>query len=789
MCRFGLIVFLVVFMVGAPGCKKTPATTAEVVPDAPAPADIAPTKSREQVLNDLKSTSSDKRTAAISAMAQADPAAAIPVLVQMLSDKSVTEGTILGQPNSARETAILALLKLGSAGEKAAVENGLPILAAGLKDSTAALKEHTILAIALLGPKAKSKVGDLLNLCQDADENVRRAAFLALNKIGGVTIEYALMLKNPDPKIVYDVAKALNELGAAQPLPKEIVPGLIDALESPPQENEPEEAALARVEIAEILGRFGADALPAVPALIDALKKTTIESFVKYLQTQTKKESRAAAETPTMAALRKIGKPAVPALTQALDPDTPFQCWMAARILGGIGPDAAEAVPALQKVFDSSVEQLQVDFLTVTACGPALYKLGADPAPIVAKIVELLKLANTETRLYTAYSLSLFGRKAGSAAIAMVPLLEDENEEVRSEAISALKAFGPASKDAVPALAAKLADPKIRPDALAVLSGLGPFAAEATPALINSLGDKDEAFRRDVIAAIKAIGPGARAAVPELIKLIKAVDPREYLLAIEALGRIGADAKTAIPALIAALNENKGADVQDRIATRMTVSEALGSIGIASPDVVKALAARLKDTLKPVRVAAARSLAMLGPPAKAAAEDLKMLGGKTRSPESDSAVWSAAALYKLGIDTNANLQFVVAALKNRAPTGKQARLAAMGAADLLGPTAKQILPELIEALNDNTPLSKYDKTPVRFRAVQAIGKMGPAAKDAVPKLTGILKEPDPMKSAALDALGQIGPPAVFAVARLREIIRTEPSFAQKAQEVLDLIEK
>jgi HEAT repeat protein len=352
-----------------------------------------------------------------------------------------------------------------------------------------------------------------------------------------------------------------------------------------------------------------------------------------------------------------------------------------------------------------------------------------------------------------------------------------------------LKAFGPGAGEAVPALAAKLAEPRIRPSALAVLTGLGPIAAEATPALIKLLGDKDEAFRRDVIAAIKAIGPGAKAAVPELVKLIKAVDPREYILAIEALGRIGPDAKAAIPQLIEALNENKVGDIEDRIAKRTTIIEALGQIGSASSDVIKALGALLKDNFTPIRVASARSLAMLGPQAKAAVEELKAFGGKTKSPDSESAVWSAIALYKIGVDQNANLQFVVSALKNRAPAGKQARLAAMSGADLLGPAAKQILGELAEALNDNTPLSKYDKTPVRFRAVQAIGKMGPVAKDTVPKLTSILKEPDPMKSAVLEALGQIGPAAAFAAARLREIIRTDPSFAEKAQEVLDLIEK
>jgi HEAT repeat protein len=118
-----------------------------------------------------------------------------------------------------------------------------------------------------------------------------------------------------------------------------------------------------------------------------------------------------------------------------------------------------------------------------------------------------------------------------------------------------------------------------------------------------------------------------------------------------------------------------------------------------------------------------------------------------------------------------------------------ARLEAIDAAEYLGAGAKAILPDLIGALDDNTPIRTGDKTPVRLRAAVALGKMGPAAKEAVPKLSNMLKESDPaLKRAALEALGQIGSAATFALPRLREMIRTEPAFAEQAQQVLDRIE-
>jgi HEAT repeat protein len=47
--------------------------------------------------------------------------------------------------------------------------------------------------------------------------------------------------------------------------------------------------------------------------------------------------------------LVKIGKPAVPALVELLDSPTWVLRWKAARVLGLIGPDAKEALPALEK--------------------------------------------------------------------------------------------------------------------------------------------------------------------------------------------------------------------------------------------------------------------------------------------------------------------------------------------------------------------------------------------------------------------------------------------------------
>ena len=707
----------ILFIALAGGCSKkepAPVVADDNPPDNKGSVE-AHDKSKEQAIANLKNKEPEKRALGVRAISQLDGADAIPVLLEIMADKGFTEwATRVGEPNSSREAAMLALLKLGAAGEKAAVERGLPILAAGLKDSNAGVKEHTIVAISLLGLKAKSQAGNLLQLCEDGNEIIRQAAFTALAKIGSASaLDYALMLTNADPKIAYDVAKAINALRTTQPLPKEIIDVLIGVIDKPPAEMEPQEATLTRVEVAEILASFGTDAEPALPALIEALKRTTEEDFIKLYQLKQGNITRTG-ESPTMIALRKIGKPAVPALTKALDPDPEkwFLCYQSAKILAGIGPDASAAIPELQKIFDVQVERLDVNFALVDVCALAIVQLGGEHLPIIAKIVELLKISNTESRVDTASTLSLFGRKGASATPAMIKLLDDTDENVRQSAIMALKAFGPGAKEAIPALAVKLTDKdlEVRRATAATIKEFGPVAAEVTPTLAKLLSDPDDSFRREVIEAITAIGSGAKAAVPELIKLIKAVDPRERDLAIAALGAIGAEAKTAAPVLAAALGEKGG-----ELDTKVLIGNALGQIGDAAPEVVKALVARAEGRQDEItHNGLGTPIAQLGPSAKSAVADLQTFGGKLK--DSPSAVWAAVALYKIGIDTSANLQLVVSALKNKAPAAKQARLAAMDAADLLGAGGKGVIAELIDALSDNTPISQFDKNspPVRI---------------------------------------------------------------------------
>jgi HEAT repeat protein len=742
-------------------------------------------KALDRTIGDLKANSVAKRAAALRGITQFDPEEAIPSLVEALDDKTFTEGAVYpGEPNSTREAVVLALLKLGAEGEKALTESGLPVLIKGLKDDSNGVREHTALAIGLLGAKGKPTADALTNLCGEKNDNVRRAAYDALARVGGASPKaIAVLLNRPDSKVAYDAARALNTM---RPLPKDIIPALESALKKPVGIMEPDEVGLTRMEVAEALAGFGKDAAPAVPALVGVLKATTEEDFDKYFRPRTGGDPSGQRndESPAMMALRKIGKPAVPALVEALKDDSPLVRWQAAMVLAGIGPDAKEALPALKEARDAEIKRPEVSPDVVTAAALAEVQLGGDPAEPVAAVVELLKTPNAQLRYYVARVLGRFGRKGAGATEALTGLLDDMAEAVRAQAADSLRALGPAAKSAIPALAKKLADEDeaVRRSALDALKALGPVAAEAAPEMAKLLG-MEGSLQRAAAEALAAIGPGARTAVPALAKLLHSKDDREKTAAAEALTAIGPGAKAAAPDLVAMLEE-KDSELQ------VTALKALEAIASADANVVQALSSRLTATHMRVRVAAVRALAALGPAAKSAAPNLQKFGGAgAKTPNPVTAVWAAAALHRIGVEPNTNLQVVLDALTNKEPAGKAARLAAMDAADVLGTGAKAALPELTDALNDKTPIGVQDKTPVRQRAIAALGKMGAAAKPAVPKMVALLREKDSdLKRATLEALGRIGPAADFATARLREIVRTEPAFAEQAQEALDRIE-
>ena len=771
---------LVCLLLVAPGCRKA-------TPPVPGGPQGQPEPDANALLDDyakeLRDRSPTKRQEAIKALLQIDAAGTdvVPALLEALKDNNSAP---LGehyprQPFSTREAAVLALLKLGPRGEQALTDSGLHSLTEGLKDPSPAVREHTAYALELIGPKAKPAAGALAALCADKQKEVRRAAYRALEAIGSAPVmPIVKLLNDKDPEVCSDAAEALTWL---RPLPQEAVPQLAAALQNDKlTEENPDVAFFVRNAAAEALASLGSQAKEAVPALIGVVKTTGEQDLLRLRHPE---------EAGHLRALRRIGEPAVAPLTKLLKDNNWVVRWQAALTLGAIGRPAKEALPALQAVLENEEKQPEASLEVVAAAALAQVRIGGDPKQPVAAITKLLGHMFPRVRYYAAQVLWQLGPKAADAVPALIRLLDDEEEAVRGMAVEALRAIGPAAKAAVPALVKKLSDEEaeVRLAAANALKGLGPVAAEATPELAKALSGEDEDLRKAALEALAAIGPAAKPAAPELAKLLanKAVKPNVRANAAEVLGVIGAQAREASGALLDFLAEVRKPPLSEQTGLRLAAVRALGRVGGGEAVVTKLVEEAQKDPSGQVREEAIRALGHMGPAAKAAVPALKAIA----DVPGDRRVLAAAALVPITGESKPYADVVLQALRDASPANRLNRAAAMDSLELLGPAAKEAVPDLTDALRDKNLLSRSDGTTVRQKAARALGALGPAAKPAVPKLADLLKEKDEnLKRTVIEALARIGPAAEFAAPRLREVARNDETLRDDAERALEKIE-
>ncbi len=561
---------------------------------------------------------------------------------------------------------------LGEIGDPRAI----PALVGALKDENERVRRAAAVALGRIGAPA---VPALIGALKDADREVRRAAAEALGRIGDREAVPALIgaLKDADWEVRGAAAEALVRIGAPA------VPALVGALK--------DENGWVRGAAAEALGRVGDPR--AVPALVGALEDA--EEWVR----------RAAA-----GALGRIGdREAVPALVGALEDADWWVREAAAEALGRIGD--REAVPALTEALKDAYERVR------RAAAWALGEIGDREA--VPALVGALKDADREVRRAAAGALGRIGDR--EAVPALLGALKDENERVRWAAAGALGEIG--DREAVPALvgALKDADAEVRRAAAGALGRIGD--REAVPALVGALKDADGEVRRAAAGALGRIGD--REAVPALVGALKDADERVRWAAAGALGRIGD--REAVPALIGAL---KDADWGVRWAAAVALRE------IGDREAVPALVGALKDENERVRWAAAGALGRIGDP-----QAVPALIGALKDADWEVRGAAAGALGRIG--NREAVPALVGALKDE---NERVRWAAAGALGRIGDP--QAVPALVGALEDADLW-------VRLAAAWALGRVGDPR--AVPALVGALKDENKwVRRAAAGALGRIG---------------------------------
>ncbi|CAE7039916.1 unnamed protein product [Symbiodinium natans] len=378
----------------------------------------------------------------------------------------------------------------------------------------------------------------------------------------------------------------------------------------------------------------------------------------------------------------------------------------------------------------------------------------------VKKLVELLSDSDDELQKSAAVAMGQLGA-CKNLVSKLVDWRTDSDLHKQSIAADVLLQLGPAS---VPKRLMELfQDPaaSMRCFSAEAMGMQGPSAAEACPEAVSKLvdlmlADPDLYVRLTAAQALKQLGPTIATDCPEAIsKLIESLaDPDQpgRCYAAEALLQLGPAMVEVRPDFmfhLVELLEDPDASV------RGAAAEAVGELSLehlkGCPKAVLGLVRLLEDEKEEVRSRAEGAVRRLGPAIRPSLEKLLNLLGDDE--------WQAADLIgELG-PTAVDCAQALCKLETllEAPD-KQVRITAATSLGKLGPKAVQAVPRLAELL---VQMLEDSDSEVRDRAAQVFGELGPSASEACPwgvrRLAQLLKDPElEVRISATESLGHFG---------------------------------
>jgi HEAT repeat protein len=463
-----------------------------------------------------------------------------------------------------------------------------------------------------------------------------------------------------------------------------------------------------RKSTAELLGRLGPSAHEAIPALllascdIDAAVRTSAVIALDQIDSSWPTDSSARGATRDLieamgrrsseisqaasSLLSRIGRPAVPALAQALtDSVCDIQQVFVARTLGRIGPDAARAVPALALALASECAHVR------QAAAEALAQIGQAAEPATPALVVALGDWHVRVRQAAARCLAHIGGAAELAIPSLIQLLADREDEVRDAAVEALAQIGSA---AVPSLI-EMAQAR---DFQRMKEWLR-WRVEVSEWWTRPFGDD---FLREPLKALRNAAWFFRYAGEDLVRV-----ELVHEAVMRTLGKIGPAASAAVPVLIQA-TQHSSSNV------RLAATRALGRIGPQANAALPTLTQRLVDRNVVVRQAVAEALAKIDSDWRSSSsvhEAFSVLVACLKQGEDEGQV----AVDAFAVIGSAGVPVLVQALAADDRILRQTAATALGR---IGPEAREAVPALVKALEDSHGW-------VREAAAEALGKIQP----------------------------------------------------------------
>ncbi len=403
---------------------------------------------------------------------------------------------------------------------------------------------------------------------------------------------------------------------------------------------------------------------------------------------------------------------AVGALAQALRDKEVVIRRAAAEALERIGVRAEEAVPALAEALRDPDAEVGVWVVATLA------KLGPRAAPCLPVVLDGVR----RKQLPVSDNLIDYLASLGAAAAPAVPWLI-KDWETDDQAGPALRAIGPASVPALVAVVRGRREDRDVARAARLLGEMGPAAAAAVPALVEAYTNAHGPTAEALATALGHLGPKARAAIPALRRALGAPDEGPApdgarLAAALALVRLG-DVQTGAAALGRFIAQGKGHIAESAWAEHFETI--LAELDAGARVLGPAFQGLLRDPSLEVRLWAARALVKVNQPGGA----LPVLVEALRDQSSAEA---ARALGDMGPDAAQAVPALRAALQDREHPVHLAAAAALVRVARAG----DALTVLMKAARD----SEQD----RDLAARELGAIGPAAREAVPALSEALND-------------------------------------------------
>jgi HEAT repeat protein len=322
----------------------------------------------------------------------------------------------------------------------------------------------------------------------------------------------------------------------------------------------------------------------------------------------------------------------------------------------------------------------------------------------------------------------------------------------------------------------------------------------AADSLIKSLADPDEDVRAVAATSLGLLGERRTGTPPP--ELIAALKDQSAVVRAKAVGSLSHFARcddSTIPSFLSML-ENDAAEVRQACADALKAARPTSSL---VPKLIEALRGHNRE----VRSQSAGLLGRIGAEARAAVPSLILLLKEPIVPEMSrtrvlATEWDPSCQAAIALGQIASNEEVIAALVETLSSGSpeqrgiaERRLSAAEALGRIGPRAASVAPALIDALN--ALLDSKQEMPGAYTMVVALGQIAPnsqSAKGAVTTLIRVLGSTQyrSARLGAAEALGKFGPDANAAVPKLRALA-TDPSLPEKTRhamsEALDAIER